>query len=53
MKSYLEAIAFAFLCALIRTQLTSSQIAMVLLCVLAYIVVFREYNNENPKKVII
>lgn len=44
MISFIETIAFSFLCALIRTYISNEQMIIVILCLCLYIIVFRDYN---------
>lgn len=52
MIRFLEALAFTFLCALIRSSINTNQIMLVLLCVFFYVRLFQEYNS-TPKESII
>lgn len=47
MISFLETIAFTFLAALIRNYIPNDRIILVVICVLAYTIVFRDYNKTN------
>lgn len=52
MIRFLEALAFTFLCALIRSTINNNQIILVLLCVFLYVKIFQEYNTV-PKEPIL
>lgn len=45
MINFLEALAFTFLCALIRSTINTNQIILVLFCVFLYVKIFQEYNS--------
>lgn len=49
MISFLETIAFAFLAALIRSNVSNAQIMLVLFCVFAYVIVFRSNYEDDPQ----
>lgn len=53
MIRFLEALAFTFLCALIRSTINTNQIILVLLCVLLYVKIFQEYNSTPRENYLI